>query len=351
MTQDNQEPNIISYAPHPDSEKKLSFGMHWSTIVCYFVAIAGFSCVMGISRPFELSHIATICVLALVILIVCITPAVIGFYFFRRSRRAATLLFLLFLAFWVLIPAGWAGNQYLREKRKAHIAALQVEEKRLYKEMQNKIQNGSLKPVDLTKYNQRIQVSMDAAAKTATDDDAILLRIQAQVFRRETELKERLDDGFAITWAESPLQPHWIKSRADISRARAHIDEVKKRLKELREYYAAVPALISAELRKAHASSAMTSAYPASYAKGLALNRKYFTKIFDLHAQVAQDLQEVCDLLDQNWGEWSVAPASSKVDFQSTTAAESFRALSNHIDSVRAQQTKTRQEWAAACAP
>jgi hypothetical protein len=219
-------------------------------------------------------------------------PALLAFYLSRRSQRAASTTFLVFVA---LGSIGQVGEV---------------------------VRRGGM----------------------ALDEKAVLSQIESAIQSRLNEhlipyrrICEKMGDT-------SPLNPVWLKERSDLGVARERILLARKANGEIRDVLAQMAPVVTDELAKRGVPVEDRARLTKSILGSYDVAGKAFAVMRGQDDTITSELLKACDLLDENWGRWHVDGNTGELIFDNDSAVQEFNAIRAKVSDVAEEQKRSQAE-------
>lgn len=341
------EPTPLSYAV-ADETAIPKFGLHAWAWVCFVIAvIAGFtlSNLKGSGAPSydPARTVGTSVGVALGVAIFSVLPAWIGFYMFRRSRTAASVIC---VVMFVLVISGQISElrRQTRQKQALQtVKAMEAQQVQLTQQMRQKIASGEWDSEQAAQMLDQISSTANNAAKNLSGDEATCMRISSMIMLRLKEQMARYHKALEGVELKTPLQPTWAVNRTDFTDCRDRIARFKEENLKTRELYSTLDTLVAAELKKSNVSPAVSRDFLPGFSAKFVANRTTFNMGRDQDDRMAALLLQTADLLETNWGQWEYDAKSNHIIFASDPTLRQYEAIRTQFDDLVSEQKATRE--------
>lgn len=226
------------------------------------------------------------------LLLISLLPSLLAFYLCRRSRRAASTTFLVFVA---LGSIGQVGEV---------------------------VRHGG----------------------TTSNEKAVLSHVASTIQRWLSEHLvpyHRICENMGET---SPLNPTWLKEKSDLGDARERILLVRKANGELRGLLGRMAPVVANELATLGVPVENRARLTKLILGNLDGAGKVFTAMRAQDDTITAELLKACDLLDKNWGRWHVDGSTGALTFDNDSAVEEFNAIQTRVSEVAEEQKRSQAE-------
>ncbi|MEN6407534.1 MAG: hypothetical protein ABFC77_13820 [Thermoguttaceae bacterium] len=145
----------------------------------------------------------------------------------------------------------------------------------------------------------------------------------------------------------SPLNPIWLKKESDLDIARNQIVLVRTTNSELRDLFSGTTPVIT----KALAAHGVPVEDRVRLTKGIVDScagvRKIFATMRDQDDIITAEFLKACDLLEEHWGYWHLDANTSVLVFDSNRVVKEFNAIRDKISKVAEEQRQSQVELRA----
>jgi hypothetical protein len=276
------------------------------------------------------------------LLLVGLLGASIAFYASRRSRTAASVTMVVLMG---LVVAGQLGRAQ-QARRAARSGATQtvldeVEHMRSEYGRMLKSEAGITTEAS-TELMDRLTTATDKASQELTGADAAAFKAVAKVLASMKEPMAQYDRALTAMLAHSPLAPGWMKTRSDIKVAREHVAAYRAANKALRQAGDLYITRFASEVNNSGLSAKQKAAMLSSFNAQSASISKWTTIIRDCDDELSDTCDEVCDLLEREWGQWRIE--EEVLLFEDDAVLAEYSKLSGKVDEIAKRQTAAQAE-------
>ena len=316
---------------------KRGFSVHWSGMIA--VGIGAAVCIwVRLQQPgrgAQTEVISDIFVIVCAILFWALGLSWLAFYLSRRNRLVATIV----LSVVALLAAAGQVGSMARQRRQA-FQDLNTE---MAQARQGMVSKQGATPADAVRATGQAIASVNAAAEKVGGNDAVTLKALAGVLEEEQRQMQRYGHAMQKLSANSPLGTgqHYA-SKDQIGSSRQAIADFVSVNNDLRRFFTNIEVTVAAELDKHQVKQADQTVAINAFMKPFRQNGRILSTMRDQDAQMAADLTSVCDLLENNWGQWQYDAAGNYL-FDDPKVAGEFNALLAHIQETASKQEKDQK--------
>lgn len=340
-------PGVLNYEKFVVARQ--SFGLHRWGWICWLVAAAAVAVLTAFERPFEPERLPFyIGGIVLGVLLVGLVPALIVFFAAQRSRTAATITFVAVIA----LGTFGTATKALRTIRARNAQQAWVQYSTQMKQAQTAIREQLRNPAmadDKTQQEivNRLTGSSQKLAAALDGDEALVIRAATRWMQGVGQRRTAYDQAVAAVHEKTPLNPAWIKTKADLAVARDRIAKLRQTSAQLRSVYGNIKVDMDRELIREGVSPTRRAQALAGGLTALTKGQPYQSAIRDLDDRFATELTKACDLLEETWGAWHVEPGDpSRLIFADPKASDRFNAIVDGINDIGTQQAEKQRQFA-----
>lgn len=335
----------------PENQLEERFGIHpwgWGVFVaamaCYVLFRFPQDSADGIERwiPLTLGAVCGTLIFGMLL-------AMAAFYFGKRSRKAASVVFSL-----VAGIAAFGQIQSVLDRRPTAsgdpavsqwTAQMREAQDRMFREMESE------EGFDPSKAHANLEAAIDATDKAsalASGAERTVLLALSETFRRIERESSRYARSVEELAEKPPLLPGWIKRREDIAKARSAIARFRRSSNAARSFPTRMPIILQEELARqnvpARSRAELTRVWTVKFEKA----KPSLATIRDTEEAMGRELLQACDLLDADWGKWSYDAEQKVVLFDNPDSSKRFDDIVERVNRINEQQSQAQKDYVKA---
>jgi hypothetical protein len=347
MTQNSQsgEETLSRMTPPPPPRmQKATFGVAWWAWVAFGV---GGVVTLGeayASKGDRSLEALTPYMMGLLVgmLLLAIIPAFIAFYLGKRSRKAATIVFILFAAI------GTAGHWQMAQRRMAQDRAEKDFEREIEQskeDIRRDIESGKLSASQGADRLDRLIASAGKASQTVGGDRAIAMQAMARTMSGLSDCARKYGAALDAVLKQSPMNPMWAKTREDFGQCRKNIAALREGCDAMRSQFNGMEGRIREELAKGGMSGSHADEIVREFTAKIDRAKPQFKAIRDEDDVMVGLLGQAADLLENNWDKWKIDSVSGQLMFEKVEAEKAFNGIAQKLHEAANRQENAQRDY------